>query len=101
MDPLQISPKWWCFNHSIGGTKYNPTSLGQLKTALEHIEEIASVEITEDLNISLLPEGYLKTEKEFVIAGRVFTLQLAEGQESQLDDVNPNVIMVNLMKQTQ
>ena len=73
------------------GTKDNPSSLGQLKTALEHMPEITSVEITEDLNISLLPEGYLKTEKEFVIAGRVFALQLVKGQESQLNDINPNV----------
>lgn len=69
----------------------NPTSVGQLKTALEQMSEITSVEITEDLNTQLLPEGYLKTEKEFAIAGRFFILQLTEGQESQLDDVNPDV----------
>lgn len=70
----------------------NPTSIGQLKTALEHMPEITSVEITEDLDTPLLQEGYLKTEKEFVIAGRVFTLQLAEGQEIQLDNVSLNVL---------
>jgi hypothetical protein len=71
----------------------NPTSVGQLKTALvKDIEEIASVETAEDLNTQLLHEGYFKTEKEFVIAGRVFTLQLAEGQESQLDNVSLNVL---------
>ena len=73
------------------GTKDNSTSLGQLKTALvKDIEEIASVETTEDLNTLLLPEGYFRIEKEFVIAGRVFTLQIAEGHESLLDDIkNP------------
>lgn len=74
------------------GQKANPTSIGQLKAALvKDIEEITSVEITEDLNTQLLPEGYFKTEKEFAIAGRFFILQLTEGQESQLDDVNPDV----------
>ena len=70
------------------GQKATPDSIGKLKTALvKDIDEIASVETTEDLNTLLLPEGYLKTEKEFVIAGRVFTLQLAENQETQLDDI--------------
>jgi hypothetical protein len=73
------------------GAKETPTSLGKLKIALEQMSEITSVEITEDLNTPLLQEGYLKTEKEFVIAGRLFTLQLTEGQENLLDDVNPSV----------
>ena len=81
------------------GSKVNPTSLGQLKTALvKDIDQIASVETTEDLNTLLLPEGYLKTEKEFVIAGRVFTLQLAENQETQLDNVTLNVLYNKLME---
>jgi hypothetical protein len=66
------------------GTKDNPTSVNQLKTALEGMDQIASVAITDQANTPLRPEGFLKARRDLIISGRIFTLKLAENSSNPL-----------------